>query len=444
MIRVCSLCSAVLMAGPVIYYTEGFQVPLTRNVGLLAYCLFALGALAVCCLPQVRPLKLFFLLPGALLLYWSFTLIKSRWTNLSAMLSLPNAGGARSIQWAYFLQSILFLLSALVLLLFLAALLTPWREKAARLWFLPGVLLLPTFWLELLLTWGMLLLCCALFAGAGADRALSPAGETGIPGAKVLRVLALCAAVLLIVPAVNVSQTSAGNPEASSRTLPYFLLVGCALLVCCLPARRKLRLVFLIPGALMAVQYYQSMDRVISANVRLYGGVPDYMWPSLLQSYLFPLLAFLLFLVWILLRSFAKGNLLGFVSAFWFLPGTFCLAGSLENLCLTAGMLLLCYVLFAGADAPKAVPVSASAGAAPGGPAGQAQAVSTPEEVPVSAPQQPAARSAAPAQAVSTPESKASAPAQPAAPEGALFCPRCGKSLTPGAPFCPHCGGKVE
>lgn len=436
MIRVCSLCSAVLMAGLVAYYVLVRQASITRSVGLLAYCLFALGALAVCCLPQVRPLKLFFLLPGALLLYWSFTLIKSRLPNPSVLFSLSNYWSGLSM--AYFLQSILFLLSALVLLLFLAALLTPWREKAARLWFLPGVLLLPTFWLELLLTWGMLLLCCALFAGEGADRALSPAGETGIPGAKVLRVLALCAAALLAVPAINASQTSAGNPEASSRTLPYFLLVGCALLVCCLPARRKLRLVFLIPGALMAVQYYQSMDRVISANVRLYGGVPDYMWPSLLQSYLFPLLAFLLFLVWILLRSFAKGNLLGFVSAFWFLPGTFCLAGSLETLCLTAGMLLLCYVLFAGADAPKAVPVSASAGAAPGGPAGQTQAVSTPEEVPVSAPQQPAVR------AVSAPEPEASAPAQPAAPEGALFCPRCGKSLTPGAPFCPHCGGKVE
>ena len=436
MIRVCSLCSAVLMAGLVAYYVLVRQASITRSVGLLAYCLFALGALAVCCLPQVRPLKLFFLLPGALLLYWSFTLIKSRLPNPSVLFSLSNYWSGLSM--AYFLQSILYLVSALVLLLFLAALLTPWREKAARLWFLPGVLLLPTFWLELLLTWGMLLLCCALFAGEGADHALSPAGGAGVPGAKVLRVLALCAAALLAVPAINASQTSAGNPEASSRTLPYFLLVGCALLVCCLPARRKLRLVFLIPGALMAVQYYQSMDRVISANVRLYGGVPDYMWPSLLQSYLFPLLAFLLFLVWILLRSFAKGNLLGFVSAFWFLPGTFCLAGSLENLCLTAGMLLLCYVLFAGADAPKAVPVSASAGAAPGGPAGQAQAVSTPEEVPVSAPQQPAV------QAASAPEPEVSAPAQPAAPEGALFCPRCGKSLTPGAPFCPHCGGKVE
>ena len=316
--------------------------------------------------------------------------------------------------------------------------------------------MLPSFWLELLLTWGMLLLCCALFAGAGADRALSPAGETGIPGAKVLRVLALCAAVLLLVPAINASQTSAGNPEASSRTLPYFLLVGCALLVCCLPARRKLRLVFLIPGALMAVQYYQSMDRVISANVRLYGGVPDYMWPSLLQSYLFPLLAFLLFLAWILLRSFAKGNLLGFVSAFWFLPGTFCLAGILENLCLTAGMLLLCCALFAGADAPKAVPAAvsvqpaASAAPEPVSPA----PLSRPEPIaPAQSPAAPlydtpkpeasAVPAPAPAPLSDTPEPEPAAE-RPAASAAPRFCPHCGKALTADAPFCAYCGGKLK
>ena len=200
---------------------------------------------------------------------------------------------------------------------------------------------------------------------------------------------------------------------------PYALFVLLALVLAAFPAPRKLRLLFLIPGALLAAQYYQEIDTFFQ-NTGLFNRY------SVTASGTC-LFGMMLFLLWILLRSFAKGNLLRFVSTFWFLPGIvqtpYLVIGSLGSsiVVFLLGLRFLCCALFAGTDAPQAVPSPASAGTAPADPAPPAPAD--------------------PAPAAETPSS---APETEAAPSGARFCPRCGRPLTPDAAFCPHCGGRVE
>ena len=429
-IRICSLCSAALMAGMFVFH---FINTFGRVFMWAPYALFVLLALVLAAFPAPRKLRLLFLIPGVLLLYKDFpqliSLIRVVLETLEVVL------GAEQLFRTYLFQMITAGLSVLSALFFLLLLLLgtfakeKWGKVIPSLWFLPAILPIPqigsldTLW-QILFCFGFFCLCYALFAVEGADRALSPAGAAGVPGTKALRILSLCAAALLLLPALDIYQASAAaDPRVGSPSpLPYFLLVGCALLVCFLPARRKLRLLFLIPGALLAAQYYQEIDTFFRNWGRALDHVMFFQWYPVISSGT-RLLSMALFLVWIFLRSFGKGKAGRLVSTLWFLPGVviFVYIGYWEDLFLVLGLRFLCYVLFAGTDAPQAVPSPVSAGAASIAPAPPAPAN--------------------PAPAAETPSS---APETETAPSGALFCPRCGEPLTIDAAFCPHCGGRVE
>ncbi len=424
-IRICSLCSAALMAGMFVFH---FINTFGRVFMWAPYALFVLLALVLAAFPAPRKLRLLFLLPGVLLLYMDcrqlINLIPYYTGGYAAFTYYLSEGTAAALR----------VLSALSFLLFLplrSFAKGKWGKVIPSLWFLPAILLpaarlglLDTLW-EIAFFFGFFCLCYVLFMGEVAEQTALLSGETGISQKKMIRGFALGAAVLLIVPVIDINIYKASSKflyysdSAKPDALPYLLFAGCALLVCFLPARRKLRLLFLIPGALLAAQYYQEIDTFFQ-NTGLFNRY------SVTASGTC-LFGMMLFLLWILLRSFAKGNLLRFVSTFWFLPGIvqtpYLVIGSLGSsiVVFLLGLRFLCCALFAGTDAPQAVPSPASAGTAPADPAPPAPAD--------------------PAPAAETPSS---APETEAAPSGARFCPRCGRPLTPDAAFCPHCGGRVE
>ncbi len=425
-VRILSLCAAALMAGMAVFY---FINTFGRVFMWAPYALLVLLALVLAAFPAPRKLRLLFLLPGALLLYTDFRQL----IGLIRVVLDQGLGfvlGTEQLFRTYLFQIItdgLSVLSALLFLLFL--LLRAFnREKGGRavpaLWCLPAILSIPqlgsadALW-ELPFCFGFCCLCYVLFAGEGTDRAPSPAGGAGVPGTKALRVFSLCAAALLLPSALEVYQTSAAaDPRMGAPSpLPYFLLLGCALLVCFLPAQRKLRLVFLIPGALLAAQYYQEFDTFFQNWGRALDHVMFFQWYPVISSGTC-FLSMALFLIWIVLRSFGKGKAGRLVSTLWFLPGVVIFAYGLywEDLCLILGLRFLCCALFAGTDAPHAVPATVPADPVPPAPVDPAPAAETPS----------------------------SAPETEAAPSGALFCPRCGRPLTTDAAFCPHCGGRVE
>ena len=235
---------------------------------------------------------------------------------------------------------------------------------------------------------------------------------------------------------------------------------------------------FLVPGVLLAVQYYQKVSGLLSMHDWMVGSssqiiyvfgkpvipFPNFNWLEVWYRGAL-LVAMVIFLVWIALRSLSRGKANRLTAALWFLPGVVIYAynsNAWESLGLALGLRLLCYVLFAGADAPKAVPAAVPVqpamahGTEPVSPTPAAPAAPEPD-VPAQAPAAPvtlyatpeteaAAFSPAPASApkapAPTPEHPISVPTPPA--EAPRFCAQCGKPLTTDAPFCPYCGSRVQ